>query len=88
MAGPIPDAWQRPFAAHFALDRWPHWDTKDAEHRHIAEGHRLFHELGEALPTVRLRFDIWAVDADSIGDDTAGVTPPTAGTWVREPKAL
>jgi hypothetical protein len=40
------------------------------------------------LPTVRLTLDIWALDADSIEDDTAGVASPFSGIWVREPEGL
>ena len=58
-------AWQKHFDGHFAFDRWPHWDSKDAERWHVVEGHRLFDKLVRALPDTQITFDIWAVDTDT-----------------------
>jgi hypothetical protein len=78
-------AWAQQFEKHFALDRWPHWDSKAAERWHVAEGHRLFDELVRVLPDTRITLDIWAVDTDSVEQENSGVQPPSAGIWVHEP---
>jgi hypothetical protein len=60
--------------------------SKAAEQRHIAQGHRLFDQLVEALPSTRITLRLWAVDADdSTDDDIADVRPSSAGLSVDEP---
>ena len=78
-------AWQQQFDAHFALDRWPHWDSKAAEEWHVAEGHRLFYKLVRALPLTKIMLRIWALDSDSVEEDIDGVQSPLAGVWTHEP---
>jgi hypothetical protein len=80
--------WQTQFDGHFAFDRWPHWDSKDSEQWHVAEGHRLFEELVRALPDAKITFDIWAVDNATLEDEHAGVRPPSTGRWVHDPRTL
>jgi hypothetical protein len=77
--------WQHQFDSHFAVDRWPHWDNKPAEQWHIAEGHRLFARLVNALPTSEITLSIWAVDADSV-DDITGARRSEAGVWLHKPR--
>jgi hypothetical protein len=78
-------AWQQQFDAHFAVDRWPHWDSKAAEEWHVAEGHRLFQALIRALPSTKIMLRVWALDSDLEEEDSAGVESPLAGVWIHEP---
>ena len=80
-------AWQEQFDALFALDRWPHWDSKAAEEWHVAEGHELFKQLVQAVPRRKVMLRIWALDSGSVEEDVAGVQSPLAGVWIHEPDA-
>ena len=52
-------AWQRHFDAHFSVERWPNWDSREAAEWHAAEGPRLYERLRLALPDTEVTLHMW-----------------------------